>query len=465
MGSHGTVFVPWAFRIRIVSPPVRLSTMQIWHPYTHSTLDPAPVSIARAEGAWLYTSDGRRLIDAISSWWVTLHGHAHPRIAAAIAEQAGQLEQVIFAGFTHDKAEELAARLGEVLPPTLTHLFFSDDGSTAVEVALKMAVQFWRNRGQPQKTRLIALEHAYHGDTVGVMSVSAASSFTAPFQEFLFPVLRAHSAYCFRCPVGKTRATCSVDCLQSLEQLLERHRAEVAAVIVEPLLQGVGGMIVHPIEFLTRIRELTRAHGVLLIADEVLTGFGRCGRMFACEIAGIEPDLMCLSKGLTGGFLPLGATVSTDRIYESFCAPDRCHTFFHGHSYTGNPLACAAAIASLQIFRTEPVFERIRAIERVHRERLERFKNHPAVADTRMIGTVAALELRARDAGYLSAIGAQLYSFFLERNVLLRPLGNVVYILPPYAITLEELQYVYDVIEESLERVATAPGLCRGYLG
>lgn len=429
--------------------------MRIWHPYTHPTLDPAPVSIERAEGVWLYTSEGRRLMDAISSWWVTLHGHAQPRIAAAIAEQAKKLEQVIYAGFTHDKAEELAARLHDVLPHGLTHLFFSDDGSTAVEVALKMAAQFWRNRGQPEKACLIALEHAYHGDTAGAMSVSAASSFTAAFSDFLFPVLRAPSAYCFRCPVGKSRATCSIDCIEGLDQLLGRHAAKVAAVIVEPLLQGAGGMIVHPVEFLRRIRELTRAYDVLLIADEVLTGFGRCGRMFACEIAGIEPDIMCLSKGLTGGFLPLGATVCTDRVYESFCVPDRRHTFFHGHSYTGNPLACAAGVANLEIFRTEPVFERIRAIERVHREQLARFQCHPAVAETRMIGTVAAIELRAEDPGYLSELKPKLCSFFLERNVLLRPLGNVVYILPPYAITPEELRYVYDVIGESLESISS----------
>jgi adenosylmethionine-8-amino-7-oxononanoate aminotransferase len=429
------------------------NSISIWHPYTHPTLDPAPVPIRRAEGAYLYAEDGQRFIDAISSWWVTLHGHAHPRIAAAIAEQAQKLEQVIYAGFTHDKAEELAARLREALPSSLTHLFFSDDGSTAVEAALKMAVQFWQNRGQPQKRRIIALEHAYHGDTVGAMSVSAESSFTAAFRELLFPVLRAHSAYCFRCPVGKRRDACSIDCAESLEQLLETHSGEVAAVIVEPLLQGAGGMIVHPAEFLQRVREITRRYDVLLIADEVLTSFGRCGRMFACEIAEVEPDLMCLSKGLTGGFLPLGATLATARVFEAFCAPDRHRTFFHGHSYTGNPLACAAAVANLEIFRTEPVFERIAAIEQTHREHLARLKDHPAVGDARMIGTVAALELRAEDPGYLSALKPRLYDFYLQKGVLLRPLGNVVYILPPYAITRDELQYVYEVIEESLALV------------
>ncbi|MGH9450922.1 MAG: adenosylmethionine--8-amino-7-oxononanoate transaminase [Terriglobia bacterium] len=427
--------------------------MQIWHPYTNPALDPAPLLIERAEGAYLYTADGRRLLDAISSWWVTLHGHAQPRIAAAIAEQAAKLEQVIYAGFTHPKAEELAERLGGVLPCGLEHLFFSDDGSTAVEVALKMALQFWHNQGSPERRRFIALEHAYHGDTVGAMSVSAESSFTQAFRDILFPVHRAHSAYCLRCPVGKRRDTCSIECTQSLDRLLEQHSGEVAAVIVEPLLQGAGGMIVHPPEFLRRIRDLTARHGVLLIADEVLTGFGRCGRMFASEIAGIEPDLMCLSKGLTGGFLPMGATVCTGRVFDAFRRPDRSHTFFHGHSYTGNPISCAAAVANLEVFRVEPVFDRIASIEEVHREGIARFKDHPAVADARMIGTVAAIELQAEDAGYFSHLRPALYDFFLKREILLRPLGHVLYILPPYAITPAELRHVYDVIVEGLSRI------------
>jgi adenosylmethionine---8-amino-7-oxononanoate aminotransferase len=428
--------------------------LYIWHPYTHPSLDQAPIAIERAEGIYLYTKDGRRLMDAISSWWVTLHGHAHPHIAAAIAEQAKKLEQVIFAGFTHEPAEELASRLGEVLPRSLGCVFFSDDGSTAVEVALKMAIQFWQNEGKPEKCRIIALEHSYHGDTTGAMSVSADSDFTAAFPSILFAVWRAHAAYCFRCPVGKTWPNCSIDCANRLEELLEQHAHEVAAIIVEPLLQGAGGMIIHPPEFLRRVRELATRYDVLLIADEVLTGFGRCGRMFACDRAGIEPDIMCLSKGLTGGFLPLGATASTARILEAFRVPNRRHTLFHGHSYTGNPLACAAAIANLDIFRSEPVFDRIASIGQIHQEQLPRLRSHPAVDDARMIGTVAALELKANDPGYSSALGPRLYRFFLERNILLRPLGHVVYILPPYAITPAELRQVYEVIEEALEFVA-----------
>jgi adenosylmethionine---8-amino-7-oxononanoate aminotransferase len=427
------------------------TSLTIWHPYTHATLAPPPITIERAEGVYLYRPDGRRLIDAISSWWVTLHGHAHPKIAEAIAKQARKLEQVIFAGFTHQPAEELAAGLGRVLPRSLDHIFFSDDGSTAVEVAVKMAIQFWSNQGKRERKRIIALEHAYHGDTIGAMSVSADSSFTLAFSDLRFPVGRAHSAYCFRCPLGKRRETCSIDCVQKLEELLEKDAGEVAAVIIEPLLQGAGGMIIHPVEFIQKIRELTTQYGVLLIADEVLTGFGRCGRMFACELAGIEPDIMCLSKGLTGGFMPLGATVCTERVFAAFRGGDRRHTLFHGHSYTANPLACAAAVASLEIFCAEPVLERIACIAQSHREQLARFQGHPAVADIRTIGTVAALELKADDAGYLSQLGPKLYHFFLEKGVLLRPLGNVVYILPPYAITPEEIRIIYDVIEQGLE--------------
>jgi len=427
--------------------------LAIWHPFTQEALDPQPVHIERGEGVYLYTRDGRKLIDAISSWWVNLHGHAHPSIAEAIAEQARKLEHVIFAGFTHGAAEELAWRLRRVLPQPLEHIFFSDDGSTAVEVALKMALQFWRNLGKSRKDKFVALEHAYHGDTFGAMSVGADSDFVAAFQGLRFPVYRVPSAHCFRCPVGKKRATCDIDCIGPLARLLEERHGEIAAVIVEPLLQGAGGMIVHPAEFLERTRKLCTQYEVLLIADEVLTGFGRCGRMFACDLAGVVPDIMCLSKGLTGGFLPLAATVCTRTVHDAFCSADRSRTFFHGHSYTANPLGCAAAIASLKIFDSEPVFERIAAMEKIHRQKAPALAGHPAVADVRTIGTVMGIELKADDPGYFSALRPALYDFYLNKGVLLRPLGNVVYILPPYVITAEQLHYVYDVIVESLDRV------------
>jgi adenosylmethionine-8-amino-7-oxononanoate aminotransferase len=282
------------------------------------------------------------------------------------------------------------------------------------------------------------------------MSVGAESSFTHPFRDLLFPVHRVHSAYCYRCPVGKTRAACDIDCVEKLRRLLEEQRDEIAAVIVEPLLQGAGGMIVHPVEFLQCVRKLCTEHGVLLIADEVLTGFGRCGKMFASELAGVVPDLMCLSKGLTGGVLPMGATVCTQEIHEAFVGTDRARTFYHGHSYTGNPIAAAAAVASCRIFEREPVFDRITKIAEIHRERLAAIRNHPAVGDVRSIGTMAAVELRADDAGYTSKLRPKLYKFFIDAGVLLRPLGNIVYVLPPYAILSDELHYVHDRIVESL---------------
>ncbi len=430
--------------------------LSIWHPFTQEALDPAPLRVERAEGVYLYTADGRKILDAISSWWVNLHGHSHPRIAAAIAEQARTLEHVIFAGFTHAPAEELARRLSELLPPGLEHIFFSDDGSTAVEVALKMALQYWHNTGAPEKNKIVALEHAYHGDTVGAISVGADSEFVAAFGSIRFPVLRVPSAYCFRCPVGKHRDTCDIDCVEPLRRLLESRHGEIAAVIVEPLLQGAGGMIVHPVEFLERIRELCTRHHVLLIADEVLTGFGRTGKMFACDLAGVVPDLMCLSKGLTGGFLPMAATVATREVHEAFLAKDRNKTFFHGHSYTANPLGCAAAIASLGIFADEPVFARIAEIERIHKERLSALRSHRAVADARMLGTMAAVELAADDPGYFSEWKPRLYGFFLGKGILLRPLGNVIYVLPPYAITGEELHRVWDTIAEALDKFAAS---------
>jgi adenosylmethionine---8-amino-7-oxononanoate aminotransferase len=427
--------------------------LRIWHPFSQAVLDPPPLRVARAEGAYIILEDGRRVLDGISSWWVNIHGHSHPRIAAAVAAQAQKLEHVIFAGFTHEAAETLAVKLRRWTPPALTQLFFSDDGSTAVEVALKLAVQHWFNQGRGEKCEIVALEHGYHGDTAGAMSASDDSVFNEAFRAMRFPVHRAHSAYCYRCPVGLVRATCHIECAQRLEQILEQRSDRIAAVIVEPLLQGAGGMIVHPEEFLQKVRELCTRYGVFLVADEVLTGFGRTGKMFACERAGVVPDLMCLSKGLTGGFLPMGATLCTDAVEAPFRSADRRHTFFHGHSYTGNPLACAAACASLEIFETEPVFERIAAIENVHRERLAALRANEQVGDVRHIGSVGALELRVEEAGYLSDVRPRFYQFFLDRDVLLRPLGNVVYILPPYVITEAELHRVYDVIEEAIRAV------------
>ena len=427
------------------------SPLHIWHPFTNGALDPAPLLVQRAEGVHLYTADGRKIIDAISSWWVNLHGHANPRIAAAIAEQARKLEHVILAGFTHEAAEELATRLSKWLPKELTYMFFSDDGSTAVEVALKLAVQHFQNRGQPDKKEIVALTHGYHGDTAGAMSVSDESPFTQPFRSMRYPVQRVHSAYCYRCPVGLKRESCHIECVGQLEELLDERGERIAAVIVEPLLQGAGGMIVHPVEFLQKVRALCTKHEVVLIADEVLTGFGRTGKMFACGLANVVPDMMCVSKGITGGFMTLGVTLCTDGVESAFRSENRMHTFYHGHSYTGNALTCAAANANLKIFDDEPVFDRIAAIAGINAVRLAELRGMHQVGDTRQIGTMGAIELLAEDSGYLSSLRPKLYGFFLEHGVLLRPLGNVVYVLPPYVIEPDELHRVYDVMVEAIE--------------
>jgi adenosylmethionine-8-amino-7-oxononanoate aminotransferase len=429
----------------------------LWHPYTQMLLAPDPLPITRGEGVYLYTEDGRKILDGISSWWVNIHGHSHPKLNAALAAQARELEHVMFAGCTHRPAVELAERLVDVIPPGLTRIFYSDNGSTAVEVAIKMAVQYWRNRGEPQRTTLVTLHHAYHGDTVGAMSASEDSVFTRAFAPLLFPVERAHAPYCYRCPLGLTRETCRIDCLGDLEQRLEEHSGTTAAVLIEPMLQAAGGMIVWPAEFLAGVRRLCDRHGVLMIADEVLTGFGRTGRMFACEHAQVSPDILCLSKALTAGYLPLGVTAATEAVYDAFLSADRGKTFFHGHSYTANPLACAVAIASLDLFRETDVLARVGRLERQLREGLEPLRNLPNVGDVRVIGGVGVVELRSAeltgDGGYLDEIGPRLSAAFLARGLLLRPLGNIVYFMPPYAITDQETAWALEQIAEVIQRV------------
>jgi len=412
-----------------------LDHAHVWHPYTQHGISPTFTPVLRGEGATLHLADGGTLLDAISSWWVNVHGHAHPAVAAAIAEQAATLEQVIFAGFTHEPAARLAAELVEVLPAGLTRIFYSDDGSTAVEAAVKMALQLWQHRGE-RRPLIAALENAYHGDTFGAMSASAPSVFTAPFDGHLFEVARLPDPS-------------EGDTLAALDALLEERRGELAAVIVEPLLLAAGGMRVWSEEVLGGLRERTSAAGVLLIADEVAVGFGRTGPLFACERAGISPDMMCMSKGLTGGFLPMGVTAVTDEVFQAFVSTDRRRTFFHGHSYTANPIACAAARASLRLMDDDCARRRA-AIEEAHRTALARIATHPRVRDPRLIGTVAAFDLDA-GAGYLSPIGRDLAEFAAQHGVLLRPLGNVVYVMPPYCITPDELAAVYGVIDRFLE--------------
>jgi adenosylmethionine-8-amino-7-oxononanoate aminotransferase len=396
----------------------------LWHPYTQMLTAPAPLPITRAEGVWLYTEDGRRILDGISSWWVNIHGHSHPKLNAALAAQARELEHVVFAGCTHRPAVELAERLIEILPKGLERVFYSDNGSTAVEVALKMALQYWRNLGQPGRKKFITLHNAYHGDTVGAMSASEDSVFTRAFSTMMFPVERIHG-------------------LEDMEKHLRGAGDSVAAVLIEPMLQGAGGMIVWPAEFVAGVRRLCDKYNTLMIADEVLTGFGRTGRMFACEHADISPDIICLSKGLTAGYLPLGVTAATSTIYDAFLSEDRAKTFFHGHSYTANPLACAVAIASLDLFRDEHVLASVSRLEQQLRDGFEPLR---ALGNVRVIGGVAAVALESDKPGYLDGIGPRLAAAFLERDLLLRPLGNVVYFMPPYCITESETAWALERI-------------------
>ena len=412
-----------------------MDSAHLWHPYTQHLGAPLPVPIARAEGAYLYDLSGRPILDAISSWWVTTHGHSKPEIAEAIAQQARTLDHVIFSGFTHGPAAELASELVTRLPRGLTRVFFSDNGSTAVEVAIKMSMQSYANAGKPRRL-IAALENAYHGDTFGAMAAGARSIFSEPFDPLLFEVARLPDPS-------------EGDTIAALTKLIAERGSELAAVIVEPLLMGVGGMHVYDERVLQAIRELTFEAGVHLIADEVLTGFGRTGPLFACERADIAPDLLCMSKGLTGGFMALGATAATETIYDAFLSADRRQTFFHGHSYTANPIACAAALAALQLYNDESEDNRVR-IEVAHANHLPSFKQHKGVKSTRQIGTVAVVELAAAP-GYLSEIGRELGAFALEMGVLLRPLGNVAYCLPPYCITDSELIRVYDVLRQFLD--------------
>ncbi len=407
----------------------------IWHPFTqHGLGDPIP-RIVRTEGAALHTSDGRRIVDAISSWWVTTHGHRHPRIMAAIAEEAGRMDQIIFAGWTHEPAETLAHGLVAIMPEALRHVFFSDSGSTAVEVALKMALGYWRNRDEP-RDRILVLEHSYHGDTIGTMSVGERGVYNRAYAPLLFDV----GTIPFPHP-GAEQAT--------LDALEAACRAAPAAFIVEPLVLGAGGMLIYPPHVLAEMRAICARHAVLFIADEVMTGWGRTGTLLACEQAGVVPDILCLSKGLTGGAVPLAVTMATAEIFDAHLSDDRARMFFHSSSYTANPIACAAANANLAIWRDEPVHDRIATLGARQAAQLDRIARLPGVTNPRRIGTIAAVDLQVGDRGYLSDLGPKLLRFFTARDLLLRPLGNTVYVMPPYCIDEPDLDAMYAAIEEA----------------
>jgi adenosylmethionine-8-amino-7-oxononanoate aminotransferase len=412
----------------------------IWHPFTQHAVQPESTLISRGEGAWLETADGRRIFDAISSWWVVTHGHRHPHIMQAIKSQADRLDQVIFAGFTHEPAEELARHLIAITPPELEYVFFSDSGSTSVEVALKMTLGFWRHCGE-NRSRILALEGAYHGDTIGGMSVGQRGVFNAPYDPLLFDVDRLPFP-----SAGREQAT--LDALNTA-----CRNGGVAALIVEPLILGAGGMLIYPPWVLAEMKRICQTHGALFIADEVMTGWGRTGTLFACEQAGVTPDIGCYSKGLTGGSLPLAVTLCRADIFDAHYSTDRTRTFFHSSSYTANPIACAAALANLEVWEREPVMERIARVTALHTERLDRFREDKRFANVRQVGTIAALDIVASDAGYMANIGPLLYQSFRARGLLVRPLGNTIYIMPPYCSGESELDLVYEAIGEIADEI------------
>lgn len=413
-----------------------MSSSAVWHPFTQHAAEPVPPTIARTEGAYVETREGRRILDAISSWWVITHGHRHPRIVGAIRNATETLDQVIFAGLSHEPAERLASALVDMAPKGLDWVFYSDSGSTSVEVALKMALGFHRNNGAP-RSRIVVMEHSYHGDTIGTMSVGARGVFNAAYEPLLFEVDTIPFP-----AAGREQET-----LDAFERLA-RDR-DVAALIVEPLVLGAGGMLMYPASVLTELKRIAERSGTLFIADEVMTGWGRTGTMFACEQAAVVPDILCTSKGLTGGSLPLAATLATDEIFRAHYSSDRARTFFHSSSYTANPIACAAALANVAIWNSEPVPGRVAALSRMQADKMARFNGDPRFENVRTTGTIAALDLRVGNAGYLAEVGPKLRAFFLDRGLLVRPLGNVIYVLPPYCVISSELDRLYDAIDEA----------------
>ncbi|HET6433254.1 adenosylmethionine--8-amino-7-oxononanoate transaminase [Dyella sp.] len=431
----------------------------LWHPCTqmhdHERIPMVP--IVRGEGAWLIDADGRRYLDGISSWWTNLFGHANPRIAAALADQAQQLEHVIFAGFTHEPAIALAEELVRITPPGLERVFLADNGSAAIEVALKMSFHYWLNQGHGEKTRFIALSGSYHGETLGALSVSDVALYRKTYAPLLLTPILTPSPDTYEGEPGETPQQIAARRLGELRTLLERHAHETCAVIVEPLVQCAGGMRMYHPDYLAGLRALCDEFDVHFIADEIAVGFGRTGTLFACEQASVSPDFMCLSKGLTAGFMALSAVLTTEQVYEAFYAEYSAgKAFLHSHSYTGNPLACRVALETLAIFREEPVLERNRQLAAQLGRRLAPLRDHPHVADVRQTGMIAAVELVADKASRRpfpaeQRRGLRVYLHGLEHGALLRPLGNIVYFMPPYVTTPQELDQLVDVAVAGIE--------------
>ena len=413
----------------------------IWHPFTQQKNMASPVPIVKGKDSLLYAEDGSTYIDAISSWWVTLHGHGNPYIAEKIYQQALTLEQVIFAGFTHEPAIQLAERLLPHLPGKFSRIFYSDNGSTSTEVALKMAVQYWWNKEQKSRKKILAFKNSYHGDTFGAMSVSDRSVFTLAFHDLLFEVIFID--------------TPTAENINSIKKIIHEQGAEIAAFIYEPLVQGAGGMKMYDAFLMNELLISAKLSNILCIADEVMTGFGRTGKLFASNYMNNKPDIICLSKGLTGGTMALGITACTDLVYQAFVNDDKYKTFFHGHSFTANPLACTAALASLDLLEKEECTKKIQWITASNKQFIERLKNgHWKTKDCRTLGTLLAFEITEGKDEYLNTISQSFTKLAMDKGVYLRPLGNTVYIMPPYSVTEKELTKIYDCILDVLDLLA-----------
>jgi adenosylmethionine-8-amino-7-oxononanoate aminotransferase len=412
----------------------------IWHPYTQMKDAQNPIPIVKGEGVYLFDEEGNAYIDAVSSWWVNIHGHANPYIAAKVANQLKQLEHVIFAGFTHEPAVLLAERLLPLLPGKQDKIFYSDNGSTAVEVALKMCLQYFNNKGNTHKKKVLAFKDAYHGDTFGAMSVSGRSIFTNPFNDLLFDVEFIDLP--------------NADNIKQLQTKISQLKSQLCCFIFEPLILGAGGMLMYEAKYLDELLKTCQENEVLTIADEVMTGFGRTGTYFACEQLTQKPDIFCLSKGLTGGTMPMGVTSCNEKIFEAFLSDDKLKTLYHGHSFTANPVACAASLASLDILLADETLANIKRVEAQHKTFFKQIENHPKVRTIRQTGTIIAIEWETgNDTSYLSGLRDTLYNFFLKKGIILRPLGNIIYILPPYVISNDDLAYIYKSIEQALHEI------------
>jgi adenosylmethionine-8-amino-7-oxononanoate aminotransferase len=431
----------------------------LWHPCTqmrdHETLPPIP--IRRGQGVWLEDFNGKRYLDAISSWWVNLFGHANPRIIAAIEKQLHQLEHVILAGFTHEPVVRLSERLIEIAPRGLAHCFYASDGSAALEIALKMSFHYWQNRGEPKRTRFINLANSYHGETLGALSVGDVALYKETYRPLLLEAITVKSPDCYDRESGESWADYSTRLFAEMEKALERHAGEVCAVVVEPLVQCAGGMRMYDPVYLKLLRQACDKYRVHLIADEIAVGFGRTGTLFACEQAGIAPDLLCLGKGLTGGYLPLSACLATDEIYQAFYAEYTARkAFLHSHSYTGNPLACSAALATLDIFRDDDVLNRNRQLATHMAQATAALAEHPHVAEVRQTGMILAIEMvkdrKTREPfPWQERRGLAVYRHALEQGALLRPLGDVIYFMPPYVIQPEEIDFLAQVARDGID--------------